>query len=192
MRLEGAPNFRDLAGQPAYQGLHGRRLRTGRVFRSDHLGQLLPADLQQVQDRLGSAVRVLDLRGGREREAAPCAIPGAIVHSLAIEPTIVQKLTDLLAGRLDAASVGGFKEQMTPILEQQTQVVLDMTHVRFVDSAGLGCLLGSLRTLQQKKGELKVCGLSKAVRSLFEMVRFHRVVEIFPDSNEAVRAFASA
>lgn len=93
---------------------------------------------------------------------------------------------------LDAASVGGFKEQMTPILEQQTQVVLDMTHVRFVDSAGLGCLLGSLRTLQQKKGELKVCGLSKAVRSLFEMVRFHRVVEIFPDSNEAVRAFASA
>lgn len=97
IRLEGAPNFRDLAGQPAYQGLHGRRLRTGRVFRSDHLGQLLPADLQQVQDRLGSAVRVLDLRGVREREAAPCAIPGAIVHSLAIEPTIVQKLTDLLA-----------------------------------------------------------------------------------------------
>jgi len=95
--LAGAPNFRDLAGQPAYRGLHGRRLRQGRVYRSDHLGQLQPADLQRLQETLGVGVRVVDLRGVQERASAPCAIPGARVLSVPIEPTIVQKLTDLLA-----------------------------------------------------------------------------------------------
>ena len=97
MILAGAPNFRDLAGQPAYRGLHGRRLRQGRVYRSDHLGQLQPADLQRLQETLGVGVRVVDLRGVQERASAPCAIPGARVLSVPIEPTIVQKLTDLLA-----------------------------------------------------------------------------------------------
>ena len=97
MILAGAPNFRDLAGQPAYRGLHGRRLRQGRVSRSDHLGPLQPADLQRLQETLGVGLRVVDLRGVQERASAPCAIPGARVLSVPIEPTIVQKLTDLLA-----------------------------------------------------------------------------------------------
>lgn len=93
---------------------------------------------------------------------------------------------------IDAASANGLKERMAPILEADSRVVLEFSRVRFVDSAGLGCILGFLRTLQQKGGELKVCGLSKSVRSLFEMVRFHRVVEIFPDVDESVRAFEKA
>jgi len=94
LSLSGAPNFRDLGG---YATAGGQRVRRRRFFRSDHLGALAPADLQALSAGLGAPLRVLDLRGVQEREAAACAIPGATVHSLPIEPTIVQKLQALLA-----------------------------------------------------------------------------------------------
>ncbi len=60
------------------------------------MANLQPEDLSLLALRLGESVRVLDLRGVAERETAKCVIPTATVHSLPIEPTIVQKLTDLL------------------------------------------------------------------------------------------------
>ena len=39
---------------------------------------------------------MLDFRGVTERAAAPCAVPSLTVHSLPIEPTIVQVLTELI------------------------------------------------------------------------------------------------
>jgi len=52
-------------------------------------------------------LRVCDLRGVNERAAAPCALQNVTVHSLPIEPTIVQKLADLIAAghRLSPADV---------------------------------------------------------------------------------------
>jgi protein-tyrosine phosphatase len=91
--LSGASNFRDLGG---YRSASGKITRHRRLLRSDHLGNLGPQDISVLATHLGEAVRVLDLRGVAEREAAACAIPGATVHSLPIEPTIVQKLTDAI------------------------------------------------------------------------------------------------
>jgi protein-tyrosine phosphatase len=93
IQLSGASNFRDLGG---YQAAAGRRVRRYRLLRSDHLANLRAQDLSLLAERLGYRVRVLDLRGVAERETAACVIPTATVHSLPIEPTIVQKLTDLL------------------------------------------------------------------------------------------------
>lgn len=90
-RLAGALNFRDLGG---YAGHEGRRMRRGRIFRSDHLGALTAQDA--VQLRTIGLARIADLRGVTEREAAACALEGVTVHSLPIEPTIVQKIHDLL------------------------------------------------------------------------------------------------
>ena len=90
--LQGASNFRDLGG---YAGLQGRPLRWRRLFRSDHLGALTPSD-QSALAGLGVG-RVCDFRGAEERLAAPCAVPGAVVHALPIEPTVVQRLTERLA-----------------------------------------------------------------------------------------------
>jgi protein-tyrosine phosphatase len=100
--LAGASNFRHLGG---YAGHGGRRVVERRIFRSDHLGALTREDLQQL--RALGVRRVLDLRGVAERSTAPCVLEDVPVHSLSIEPTIVQKLSALLeAGhRLTAAEV---------------------------------------------------------------------------------------
>jgi protein-tyrosine phosphatase len=87
--LAGAPNFRDLGGYPAGEGL---RVRYGRLFRSGHLGRLESADIALLQRHLGPRVRVIDLRGSHERETAACLLPGASVHSLPFEPAVAKRL----------------------------------------------------------------------------------------------------
>jgi protein-tyrosine phosphatase len=82
-------NFRDLAAHVTAP------LVRGTLYRSDHLGALDEEDARAVLS-LG-VKRVLDFRGVQERTAAACRLPGVAVHSLAIEPTIVQTLAGLHA-----------------------------------------------------------------------------------------------
>ena len=82
MKLSGSTNFRNVG--PLRQ-----------LFRSDHLGALNEEDARQI--RALGIHRVLDFRGVDERTSAACTLPDVTVHSLAIEPTIVQVLSDLLA-----------------------------------------------------------------------------------------------
>ncbi len=88
--LRGATNFRDLGG---YRGHDGRALRWRRLFRSDHLGALTPADRAKLAE-LGVAAS-LDFRGHAERAAAPYEVPGLAQHSLAIEPTVAQRMQEI-------------------------------------------------------------------------------------------------
>lgn len=92
MKIAGATNFRDLGN---HRTERGETVTPGRLFRADHLGALSAQDVAQIRS-LGVR-RVLDLRGVNERAAAPCALPEVAVHSLAIEPTVVQQLSDLIA-----------------------------------------------------------------------------------------------
>lgn len=90
---------------------------------------------------------------------------------------------------LDASNSGEFKRDMAPILQSHNKLVLDLGQLRFVDSSGLGAMLSCLRQLSAKGGDLKLCAMSKQVRGLFELVRMHRIFDIYDTREEAVRAF---
>ena len=89
MRFASSSNFRRVGVGPA----PGLPLKN--VFRSDHLGALDEHDAAQI--RALGIKRVLDFRGVHERTSAACRLPDVTVHSLPIEPTIVQKLGELVA-----------------------------------------------------------------------------------------------
>jgi anti-sigma B factor antagonist len=91
---------------------------------------------------------------------------------------------------LDAGNTGEFKRDIAPVLEANTKLVVDLSRLRFVDSSGLGAFLSCLRQVNAKGGDLKLCGMSKQVRTVFELVRLHRIFDILGTREEAVRAFA--
>ncbi len=94
LRLQGATNFRDLGG---YTGRAGRSVRWRRLFRSDHLGRLTQDDYASLADlRLHGAI---DFRGLAERATNPYQLPGVVQHSLAIEPTVVQRMEAMAAAQ---------------------------------------------------------------------------------------------
>ncbi len=90
---------------------------------------------------------------------------------------------------LDASSAEEFKRAIASTLEAYKKIVLDVSGIQFVDSAGLGALLSCLRKAASGGGDLKICGLTKPVRSVFEIARLHRVFDIYPNQADAVLAF---
>jgi anti-sigma B factor antagonist len=95
----------------------------------------------------------------------------------------------ILVEELDASNVGDFRRDIAPVLEAHPRLVLDLSRLRFVDSSGLGAFISCLRKLNTAGGDLKLSGMSKPVRAVFELVRMHRVFDIFDTPEDAVRAF---
>ncbi|MBL0150284.1 MAG: tyrosine-protein phosphatase [Ideonella sp.] len=145
-RLQGASNFRDLGGYP---GRGGRTLRWRRLFRSDHLGALTAADRARLVP-LGLA-QAFDFRGVAERAAAPYELPGLAQHSLAIEPTVVQRMQDLAAaGRTLTAPlvVGLMKDLYRAVVNDQAhQFAVLFEHLLQADAPVVfHCTAGKDRT----------------------------------------------
>ena len=93
-RLIGASNFRDVGG---YVSSDGRRVRQGRIFRSNQLGQLTTHDLSQLET-LG-VHSVVDFRSDDEvAKAGPGLLTGAFRHTLPIDPSIGYQLRTRLEG----------------------------------------------------------------------------------------------
>ena len=90
---------------------------------------------------------------------------------------------------LEPSNVEEFKRNMTLVLDKNTSIVLDIQNLDFVDSSGLGAFLSCSRHLNTAGGDLKIAGMRKPVRALFELVRMHRICDVFETVDEAVKAF---
>jgi anti-sigma B factor antagonist len=93
------------------------------------------------------------------------------------------------AKALDAAHCDEFKREIGILLEHHSRAVLDFVEVSFIDSSGLGAVLSTLRQLTGRGGDLKICNASKPVRVVFELVRFHRILDILNTREEALLLF---
>ena len=90
--------------------------------------------------------------------------------------------------QLDAGNAKEFKRDIASVLEPCRKVVFDLRELRFVDSSGLGAILSCLRQLNAKGGDLKLCEMTKPVRALFELVRMHKIFDIYVTKGEALQA----
>ncbi len=90
---------------------------------------------------------------------------------------------------LNSANVKDFKNEMLTYLDSEEQVLLDLSQLTFVDSSGLGAFLFCLKRLNQKGGKFKLCNITKPVRVLFELVRLHKVIEVFESRDAALETF---
>ena len=93
---------------------------------------------------------------------------------------------------LDAARAKEFRRDVIDKLSPPCQVLLDLSEIRFIDSSGCGAILACSRRVNPKSdgvGDLKLCGVTKQVRLVFEMVRIHKVLDILNTREEAIQAF---
>jgi sigma-B regulation protein RsbU (phosphoserine phosphatase) len=106
----------------------------------------------------------------------------------------VEKSTDvtiikIAADALDSGNDRNFRKEVIASLDPGTKVLLDMIDVEFVDSSGLGAILSCYRQLNSTGGSLKLCCLNTRVQTLFELVRMHRIFDVYPSREEALKAF---
>ncbi|PYS69493.1 MAG: anti-sigma factor antagonist [Acidobacteria bacterium] len=74
--------------------------------------------------------------------------------------------------------------------EGKTQILLDLAWVKHIDSIGLGELISSHVTLDDKGGALKLMHMSESIHELLTITKLLTVFEIFDDEPEALASFA--
>lgn len=90
--------------------------------------------------------------------------------------------------RLTAANATTFKDEVFELISAGTsRLVIDLGKVEFIDSSGIGALVGLLKRIGNR-GEIVVCGLSDTVRQMFKITRMDRVFASYDDRAAALRA----
>jgi anti-sigma B factor antagonist len=90
--------------------------------------------------------------------------------------------------RLDAHNSGDLRDRILKLLETgDIQLVVDLSEVRFIDSSGLGALLSGYKNATLRSGTFVLAGLQPRVQSMFELTRLHRVFEIYPSVEDALK-----
>ncbi len=86
---------------------------------------------------------------------------------------------DVGVKRLDAASSREFKKQVDQIWSPEvTSVEFDFSMVEFIDSSGVGSLLGVYKRLPQGNATVRLLNVKAPVQSVIELLRLHRIFEI--------------
>lgn len=93
------------------------------------------------------------------------------------------------AGEIDVGTAGQLREAVLALTEQEVpRVVVDLAQVSFMDSTGLGALVGCLRQVNARGGELRLAAATPRVVKVFEITDLTRVLPLYPSLDEAVAA----
>lgn len=95
-----------------------------------------------------------------------------------------------LHGELDISSAEGFRREVEQALVETNRraVVLSCRHLSFLDSSGLGAILGRYRQLQGRGGRMAVAGVSGRVKTVLDMSGVSKLIPVYDSEKKAVQA----
>lgn len=94
-----------------------------------------------------------------------------------------------LDGSIDGKTAPVVREQIAPTLENAVKVILDMTKVGYLSSAGLRLLLVMYREFASKKGKLVLLNVSPEIQSVMSHTGFLNFFTLASSETDAMRAF---
>ena len=77
------------------------------------------------------------------------------------------------------------------ITSGKKSVLLDLGGVSFMDSSGVGELVGCYTTVMNRGGKLKLLNLTKKIKDLLQVTQLITVFECYQDETEALASFAA-
>jgi len=77
------------------------------------------------------------------------------------------------------------------LAEGRRRILLNLSEVSFLDSAGVGELVAGLKTARRFQAELKLLNVGERVYSTLDMARLLPTFEIYNDESEAVRSYSA-
>jgi anti-sigma B factor antagonist len=100
-----------------------------------------------------------------------------------------------VTGRLDQDTCDAFRADLMREVEAASRagggVVLDLSSLEYVSSAGLRCFMLASRQAKQHQMRIYVAALQPMVREIFEISHFNLVFQVFPTLREAMAAVSS-
>lgn len=115
--------------------------------------------------------------------------------SLTIELEIKQNVLCIrLSGELDHHTADELREQVSSTIERNGihHIILNLEQLNFMDSSGLGVILGRYKQIKQVNGEMIVCAISPAIHRLFDMSGLFKIIRLEPTESFALHRLGVA
>ena len=85
-----------------------------------------------------------------------------------------------LSGEIDHCVASSLRGEIEALLQDATirSLWLDFTDVSFMDSSGVGMIIGRYKTMKARGGSVHACGMHPPVDRLFHLAGLHRIISI--------------
>ncbi|PAZ16586.1 anti-sigma B factor antagonist [Streptomyces sp. SA15] len=113
------------------------------------------------------------------------------MHHFHLEPVIAGNDCAALriTGEIDVYTAAKLREQMIDLVDKGVvHIIADMRGVEFLDSTGLGALVGGLKRLLQREGSLKLVINADRIIKIFRITGLTKVFPIYTSVPEAILA----
>lgn len=99
-----------------------------------------------------------------------------------------------LKGELDHHTAENLRNKVSDEIEKNNihHIILNLEELAFMDSSGLGVILGRYKQIQSQGGEMVVCSISPAVKRLFEMSGLFKIIRLVDDEQYALKTLGVA
>ncbi|MDF0726142.1 anti-sigma F factor antagonist [Cytobacillus sp. S13-E01] len=99
-----------------------------------------------------------------------------------------------LAGELDHHTAEELRQKVTSTIEENkiNHILLNLESLSFMDSSGLGVILGRYKQIKNGGGEMVVCSISPAVKRLFDMSGLFKIIRLEQDEDFALQTLGVA
>jgi anti-sigma B factor antagonist len=93
-------------------------------------------------------------------------------------------------GRVDTVTAGDFQKELLDIIdESKANIILDLSDMEYISSAGLSALLLAAKTAKARGGALYCLRPSEMVHRVFEVSGFSMVAPVYSTLEEAIEGF---
>ncbi len=98
-----------------------------------------------------------------------------------------------ISGYIDTTTSSELERVIQNLLrEQRYKIVVDLTHVDYISSAGWGIFISEIKNLRSHRGDLKLACMSESVNEVYELLEFSTILDASESVETAVRLFESA
>ncbi|MBF0318663.1 MAG: STAS domain-containing protein [Nitrospirae bacterium] len=95
-----------------------------------------------------------------------------------------------LSGRMDAVNAPDFDKHISELLvEGQKKVLIELSGLQYVSSAGLRSFLSAAKQLKAASGAIAFAALQDTVLKVFQMSGFNTIFTVYPTAEEALKSF---
>lgn len=93
-----------------------------------------------------------------------------------------------LSGKLDATTAKTFEDKILGVINSGAQrLIVDLSLLEYVSSAGLRVFLLAAKRLQSTDGKIVVCSMKDHVRQVFDLAGFSSILSIYGSRDEAMQ-----
>ncbi|MBO8168249.1 MAG: anti-sigma factor antagonist [Thermoanaerobacteraceae bacterium] len=91
-------------------------------------------------------------------------------------------------GELDMKVADSFRQRLDTLLDRypESNLLLDLSGVNFIDSSGLGVILGRYKKLAKENRSIAISGVQPQVRKILELSGIMKIIEVYPSEEDAL------